>query len=113
MDRLRIIVANEPRSYRDSISGALRILRPIAEVFGADPANLDREMARLAPHLVICSHLTPTVEGGVPCWLELYPGGSPSVTVGLNGERTELPEFDFECLLAVVDRAEILHEFER
>ncbi|HKH11522.1 MAG TPA: hypothetical protein VKA73_10300 [Rubrobacter sp.] len=113
MDKLRIIVANEPRSYRDSISGALQILRPIAEVFRAEPADLEREVARLAPHLVICSRLTPTVESGAPCWLELYPGGSPDVTVGINGERTDMPEFDFEGLLAVVDRVEILQGSER
>jgi len=104
MDNLRIIVANEPRSYRDSISGALRIVRPVVEVFEAEPADLDRETARLAPHLVICSHLTPAVESGVPYWLELYPGGSQGVTVGIKGGRTDIPGFDFDDLLAVVDR---------
>ena len=49
---LRILLANEPRSYREAIAGAFRVLKPTAEVFVVDPTMLDAEVERLTGSLL-------------------------------------------------------------
>ena len=74
---MRTLIANEPRVYREVISDALMRLRPlIVEVFCCVEADdLDGDVARLGPHLVICSRLTESVRERCPCWVMLYPEG--------------------------------------
>jgi hypothetical protein len=40
---MRALVANEPFIYREAISAALKVLRPSAEIFMAEPEDLERE----------------------------------------------------------------------
>lgn len=101
---LRVLVANEPRSYREAIAAALAMLRPLDEVVEVNPASLDSEVRRLSPHLVICSRLTPIVETGASSWVELYPGGASRAVTSLGGERTTLPEMNLEQLMAFAER---------
>lgn len=108
-----ILVANEPRSYCEVISAAIRALRPLAEVFVAEPEDLDTEVARLLPDLVVCSSLSDVVEESVPAWIELYPGGSENVTVSLEGDRIMLTRLGFDRLLSIVDQAERLRRSAR
>lgn len=90
--------------YREVISAALRELRPGIEVFTADPEDLEVEVLRLMPHLVVCSRLTKRVELEAPVWIELYPDGASHVVVGnSDGSRTLLPGMDFDTLLAILD----------
>lgn len=100
-----ILVANEPRAYREVLFDALRILRPLAEVVVADPRDLDAEVERRAPNLVVCSRLTGTVEALCPAWIELYPDGSQRATARLGRERVSQDGLDLKGLLALVDRA--------
>src|SRR4028119_1793743 len=73
MGELRILLTNEPRSYREAIAGAIRSIKPNTEVFVAGPEELDAKVKRLSPQPVICSHATPTVELRSLVWVELYP----------------------------------------
>lgn len=111
-ERIRILVANEPRSYREALCGALKGLRPLVDVTAAEPEDLDRAVERLNPHLVVCSHLTSTVEN-VPAWIELYPGGAPTATVCLRRERTVSENMNLESILSILDRIERLFREER
>lgn len=52
---MRILIANDPRVYREVIANALEKLRPLVEVHRAEPAQLEREARRVRPHLVLCS----------------------------------------------------------
>ena len=45
---LRILVGNEPRSYREAISGAIECMRPDAEVLTVEPEELDLEVPAVA-----------------------------------------------------------------
>jgi hypothetical protein len=68
MEKMRALIANEPRVYREVISDVLMRLRPLIEVFCCVEADdLDREVARLGPHLVICSRLTDSVRERCLC----------------------------------------------
>lgn len=107
---MRIVVATEHRAYRDVISGALRVLRPLAEVIAVEPEDLDRVVAQFSPHLVVCSRLSYEVEATAPAWIELYPDSSSRVTVSLAGKRTTLAKMDIEGMLSIVNLAEGLRE---
>jgi hypothetical protein len=90
MSDLRILLANEPRTYRETLAAAFRILKPNTEVFVIDPDKLDGEVERLSPQVVICSRTTPTVETQSLAWVELYPEyGSVSV-VSVGEERSTI-----------------------
>ncbi len=106
MDQLRILVANEPRAYRDVIAGAFQALRPQATVSTAAPEDLDREVLRQAPQLVICSQLTDVVRTWPPAWVLLYPNGESRAVVSLAGEQTTVGEIEFGFLLGLIDRTE-------
>lgn len=103
--RLRVLVANSPEAYREAISTAIAILRPGVEVSIAAAEDLDRTILQLAPHLVVCSSITRTVENS-GAWIELYPRGSPHATVGIDGKQSVLPETNLTDLLAIIDGLE-------
>lgn len=100
-----VLLANEPRSYRQAIAEVLRTLRPGLEVDETEQASLDRELRRGVPHLVICSHATPTVRANAPAWVELYTDEGPLSTVVIGKERSTVPGIDLEDILRIVDQA--------
>jgi hypothetical protein len=99
-----VLVANELASYRESIAAVFRIALPRVEVFEAVSADLNREVLRLRPGLVICSRVTSLVEDRVPNWIELHPECGPFSTFCLGGERTVKEQVNLHDLLSVVDR---------
>ena len=107
----RVLVACELRSYRESIAASFRLLRPNVEVFEAEDEDLDREVERLGPDLVVCSRLTAWVENRAPNWVELYPEYGQRSVVGVGEERSTIEEIQLSDLLSVVDRAERLAHY--
>ena len=105
---LRILLANEPRSYRETLAAAIRILKPNIEVFVIDPDKLDSEVERLSPQLVICSNVTPTVKNQSLAWVELYPEYSSESVVSVGGERLTITWIELTDLLSIIDRTERL-----
>jgi hypothetical protein len=87
MSKLLVVMANEPRSYREAIAAALQTLEPNVGVVVVEPGTLDLEIERLAPQLVICSRLTHAVETGSLAWGELYPEHDSLERVSIGGER--------------------------
>ena len=85
-----------------------RISLPRLEVFEAVSADLNREVLRLRPELVICSRVTSLVEDRVPNWIELHPGCGPISTFCLGGERSVREQVNLRDLLCVVDRTVVL-----
>lgn len=108
---MRVLVANDPRVYREAIAGVLPTLRPLVEVFLAEPDELEKEAKRVLPHLIVCSGRITTAlarTAGLLAWVVLYPDGEDRVEVGdaASGETTLFPEgFVVNDLLSVVDEA--------
>jgi hypothetical protein len=103
----RILLANEPRLYRDVIAGALRAVRPHLEVIVVEPEDLDREVVRLAPDLVLCSQLTEVVETRPLAWVVLYPDMEMRAVIAIAGQRhTVDADFPFTSLLSVIAEVE-------
>ena len=105
---MRILLTNEPRSYREAMAGAFRALKPHTEVFVAEPEALDAEVARLSPQLVVCSHASPTVKIEALGWVELYPGHGSLSTVSVGGQRSTVVGIELADLLRTIDRTEAL-----
>ena len=104
MSTLRIVVANEPHSYRDALAVALRCLRAELEIITAEPADLSAEIARVQPRLVICSRLTSAVEQQVGAWIVLPADRAAPAVVCVGDQRRVLPEAHLQDLVAVADK---------
>lgn len=100
-----VLVAHELASYRESVATVLRALIPDLEVVEAESRDLNREVLRLRPHLVICSRVTSLVRDRVPNWVELYPEPGPFSTFFVAGERRAMENVELADLLRAVDRA--------
>lgn len=101
---MHIIVANEPRAYREVIAAALQALRPQVTITMVESAGLDEAVGRLAPQLVLCSRLTEIVETRTPGWVVLYPDGAAHVLISLTGQRTTVADIELTALLVIVDQ---------
>jgi len=100
-----VLLANEPRAYRESIAHVFRQLRPNVEVMTAEPEELEDCVLRLAPEMVVFSEATGLVRERVPVWVELYPEYGPRSVVGVGEERSTIEEIQLSDLLSVVDHA--------
>jgi hypothetical protein len=106
LDRSCILVANEPRTYREALTLAVRAERPMLDVRTVDPSELDHEVACCRPALVVCSELSPTVEQRTAIWVLLYPEGARLTVVGDGDESPAVTgDLDLAGILALVDRA--------
>ena len=101
----RIVVANEPRSYREAMAVACRVLRPEVEVILAEPRDLDVEVARLDPQLVLCSRLTEGLRTGSRTWVLLYPEGEARAVISVAGHCVTTSDLGFAALAALIDQA--------
>src|SRR3712207_6046900 len=105
---MRVLVACEPRYYREVIGETIRGLRPAVEVVIVDPEELADGVSHLDPDLVISSAHPASIDpGGRSAWVEFVPyEKKPAATVSLGGRRQELEEVVLEDLLWVVDQAD-------
>lgn len=108
MRKMRILMANEPRSYREAFVSVLRTLRPNTEVIEVDPEELDPGIERYRPDLVVCSRITTTLETEAPAWVLLYPEDEPIGMVCTAGDLSTLNNFDLDHLISIVDRVATL-----
>jgi hypothetical protein len=76
---LRIIVANEPRAYREALAGVLAARSPRDEVTVAEPAEIDQLLRRWIGALVICTKVQPIVTELAGAWVQLGVDGDVAV----------------------------------
>jgi hypothetical protein len=108
MEKIRVVVANEPRAYRETLAEALRNLCLRAEVIIIEPAALHQHVRRFPPHLVLGSELDPEMLTGSFSWVDLYPNGERYAVINIGGERTIVNNLDLAGLLRIVDQTERL-----
>lgn len=106
MSTTTVILANEPRAYRETIAVALGMLCPDVTVIVVDPEKLDEYVTEHEPQVVLCSRLTPTVETKVPTWAVLYPDGSESALVQVDGRKKSLSNIELNGIVRLVDHAD-------
>ena len=105
---MRIVMAVEPRAYREVIGNALQELRSHLEVVILEPDGVDQALARLDPDLVICDGCASSNPNGSAAWVEYDPFEEPPGMVSLDGDHTKLEELNLEDLLWVVDKVDEL-----
>ena len=105
---VRVLVALELRTYRQAIASALQYSCPRAAISISDPEDLDSEMKRVEPHVVICSQSTQPVRDGALCWVKmLIVGEELRAIVSVKGQAsTIVPNIELAELEALIDRAE-------
>ena len=108
MRRLRLVVANDLRSYREAIATAIQRLQPDVEVMVVDPADLADQVELWRPHMVISSVPVARAGDSPLCWVALYPAGKTQVVITVAGQQTWARDIDLAELLAVVDRTAAL-----
>lgn len=108
MHTTRIIVAIDLTSYRQAISEVVGELRPGIEIYEVEELDLDREVRRLLPDVVICSRLTELVESRIPVWVELYPDCEMESTVCIRGTQMEFDDIELSDIVSVVDQSDHL-----
>ena len=101
-----ILVANEPRAYREALAAALHELRPHIEVICIEPADLDRNVCQYSPRLVLCSRLTEAVERCCDAWILLYPHRANRAVISVAGRRAVVTNIEFSHVLSVIDEVE-------
>jgi hypothetical protein len=102
-----VLIAIEPRSYRQVIGRTIQALRPHVEVVVLDPDTLEAGVARLDPELVFANRPASSSSGG-PAWVEFRPYEQPPARVCLAGRTWELEEVELSDLLSILDEAEEL-----
>jgi hypothetical protein len=103
MRRLRLVVANDPRAYREAIATAIQRLRPDVDVIVVDPADLADQVEHWRPHMVISSVPMARAGGWPLCWVALHPARTTQVVVTVAAQQTWARDIDLAELLAVVD----------
>lgn len=98
-----ILLANEPRVYRETIAAALQMLRPETRVIVAEPDMLDASVLEYVPMVVICSHLTNIVETRVPTWAVLYPDGAMEAVIQVDDKQEVINGLDLAGIIHLVD----------
>ena len=108
--KVRVLLANDLRYYREAIAEALRALRPEVEITTVVPGDLDSSILRLGPDVVVCSEATDIVRKNVSVWVELYPGHEAHSIVSIDSMCTKYAKIELSDLLAIIDRAKAIHE---
>jgi hypothetical protein len=107
---MQLIVAIEPRSYRQVIGQAIRAMRPHVEVTILEPGTLGAGVKRLEPELVFAGQPDTFGASGKPtgrsAWVEFRPYEHPPARISLGGRRWDLDEVEFSDLLSLVDQTE-------
>jgi hypothetical protein len=103
-----VLIAIEPRSYRQVIGQAIQALRPHIEVVVPDPDTLVAGVARLEPELVFADRPAASSSSGGPAWVVFRPYEEPPARVRLAGRRWELEVVQLSDLLSIVYEAEEL-----
>lgn len=105
---MKVLIAIEPRSYREAIGEVLRALRPHLIVTIVEPEDLSVELGRFGPELVFANRSDSVQAAERLGWVEFRPYEEPPAKIHLGGRWRELKEVDLPDLLSVVDEAEEL-----
>jgi len=105
--RVLIAIEDEYRAYREVIAASIEMLRPGTEVTATGLDQLEGELARLDPQVVVCSRPGGTTEAeGRLAWVELSLDPTRPTKISFGGRHSESTNPMLEELLAVLDEAE-------
>ena len=101
-----MVFEGDYRAYRDVLAAGIRILRPRAEVETADLEELEEEVVRFEPQVLICNQPEPVYSGGWAVWIEIPVDPTRRTKVSVGGSYSERPNLTLEELLGMIDEIE-------
>ena len=104
---MRILIANTPRMYRESLALSIQRERPHFEVLLTAPENVDQEVERLAPHALVRDDdgLERWSMDGVICWAGIIIDNHLNARISVDGRISEIHDVSFDEFLAALDEA--------
>jgi hypothetical protein len=91
------------------IAAGIALLRPSIEVATTRPEELEQEMARIDPQVVVSSQSEVTSPAPVQAWVKIPTDPAQPAEVLFGGRRRTVSGLTLEALLAVIDEAEQSH----
>ena len=109
-DAMRILIAYEDshRSYGQTLAGAIRGLRPVVETAVVQVHELEAEVGRFDPHLVVCNRPNTIDPGGRLAWLRLSDEPEEPSEFCLAGRRWGAENPGLDEVLAFIEETEKL-----
>lgn len=107
---MRVLISYEEshRAYSNAVEGVIRGLRPSVEVAAVRPRELESEVERFDPHLVVCSRPNVVDPGRRAAWFRLSPEPDEPSEICLDGQRLERNNPGLDDLLEAIDETEKL-----
>jgi len=107
---VRVLVAFEDdyRSYREVIATGIRVLRPRTEVETAPMEELEEQIERFDPQLVVCSRPNTLASRRCAAWVELPLDPTRPTKICVAGRYSKRSNPEVEVLIAVIDEVEQL-----
>jgi F420-dependent methylenetetrahydromethanopterin dehydrogenase len=106
--RVLIVYEDSYRSYGEAMEGAVRARRPRLEVALAHLRELEAQLERFDPHLVVASRPNTVDPGGRAAWMLLSDEPDEPSEICIDGQRRGLENPGLEETLAIIDETEEL-----
>ena len=106
--RALIVYEDSHRSYGEAMVGAVRASRPGLEVALTHLRELEAELERFDPHLVVSSRSNPFGVGTRAAWVLLSDDPDEPSEVCIDGQHRRLENPGLEEMLAFIDETEKL-----
>jgi hypothetical protein len=101
---IRIVVASEPRAYREALAGVLSARHPGSHVVAADPAEIHRMPDAVAGALVLGNEITGRVSELAAGWIRITPEGAVHASSVADVQATGMPN-GLDAVVRAVDSA--------
>jgi hypothetical protein len=107
---VRVLVANTPLMYRESLALSIQRARPNFEVLLAEPEKLNGEVESLAPHALVRDDdgVDTWSPDGVVCWVGIIIDDHLNARISVNGKISEIHDVSLEEFVAALDETERL-----
>ena len=102
---MRIVIANSPKMYRESLAISIVRERPDFEVLIAPPKELDGQVERFKPHAFVRDDdgVETDAPDGVLMWVGIMIDDHLNARICVDGEKSELHDVSLEEVLAALD----------
>jgi hypothetical protein len=103
---MRVLIAITPALYQQTLALFVKERRPSVEVETTELANLDSDVERFEPDLVICHKTSTEVRKRVFSLIEIHYTNGLDAIVSIEGKETRIGDINIEDLLAALDETE-------
>lgn len=106
---VKILVANSPRMYRESLAFSILRHRPDFEVLIVSPEDLDGQVARFGPHVLVRDDdgVETNAPDGVILWVGIMIDDHLNARIAVDGKISERHDVSLEELLEALDEVEV------